>query len=1099
MQATTGLRDNHTHGSVAHFFEEKTKSASHIAMVTAYFTVFAYIRMKPVLDRAEKIRLLFGDPAFIGGFGAKQDHAMFTISDEAVALLNNTDQRASVADCLDWFKHNVEVRSVIEPGFLHGKMAHISTEHAAHAIVGSSNFTIRGLGLANESNNVELNLIASDDRDRDALLNWFNQLWEDETKVQDVRAEVIEHLERFYQDQSPEFIYQKTLFHVFGGQLKNETDDQDNLQRSGLKDSVIWNSLFDFQKRGVEQVIKRIKAHHGCVLADSVGLGKTYTALAVIKYFQGRGDKVLVLCPKKLEDNWRSYLFNAQNNPIAADKLDFNLYFHTDLGRSALEKLDWGVYDLVVIDESHNFRNNRVNVNIDEQGHTRYQFLMTQLLQKGVRSKVLLLSATPVNNSLKDLRNQLSLIAGADVAKDAAQDRIFANNLGLSSVDKTMLRAQKKFINWAKKPLSQRKKSDLMTDLGGDFTSVLDQLTIARSREQIKRVFTQDFAKMGGFPVRSAPVSHYVTAIDKNGLFPNYDAVSAVLNNITLAMFLPSENLRADISEEVKAHYQVLRNKGLSQNTREKTLVAIMKVLLLKRLESSIYSFTATLGRTIANIDVLLARIERHAQHVTDYPDLDLGSLSLDALDDPDGELSDILDVGKKLKYKLAHIDLQKWSGKLKDDKTKLQSLYESAVTVTPKRDQKLLDLKMLLLAKLQNPTTNKLGQANNKTLVFTAFADTAQYLYDNLKTTLPAKLGLVKGGDGAQTLQPERYRFAQILTDFSPVSKKRSESTTGEIDILIATDCISEGQNLQDCDTVINYDIHWNPVRIIQRFGRVDRIGSQASTVHMHNFWPTDQLDRYIRLKDRVESRMALVDMAATGNDNLLDTEQIEDLVEGDVSIRNAQLQRLSTDIFDLDDDPAQVTLADLSLDEFRQDLLQWLQSKQKALEDAPLGLFAVVPPDAQISAFQTGTLFCLRQKATKEFKETSKATNKEDSQHNALHDYFLLYTRDDGVVHMAHTQAKAVLNIWRGLCVGKTEAYAQLCRVFDVKTSNCRDMSAITTQLKAAAASIKVGVLGIAVHQLASKRDFILPAKLDVSLEENAFELVTWLVVQA
>lgn len=1122
----SGLRDNHDHGTVAHFFQEKTKDHSHIAMVTAYFTVFAYTRMKPVLDRTEKVRLLFGDPAFIGGFEAQKDRAMFTISDEAVKLLSKLEQRASVAECIKWFEEQVEVRSVIEPGFLHGKMTHISSAQGqAHAIVGSSNFTVRGLGLAQDSNNVELNLIASDDRDREGLLDWFNQLWDDKTKVQDVREQVLAYLRQCFEFQSPEFIYQKTLFHVFGDQSQTQKEDEDRLQRTGLKGSAVWNTLFEFQQQGARGVIKRLEAHGGCILADSVGLGKTFTALAVIKYFEARGQHVLVLCPKKLEDNWRSYLFNAQNNPLEADKLNYHVQFHTDLGRAALTHINWGVYDLVVIDESHNFRNNRVNsgATTDEDSEvsmTRYQFLMEQVIKRGAKSKLLLLSATPVNNSLTDLRNQMSLIARADVSHNAQADADFAKGLGLKSVNNTVKHAQKSFLDWAQKPIFQRSKSDLTTVLGGDFTSLLDQLSIARSRDQIKRFYAHELNRLGGFPKRSAPKSEPVTQIDTLGEFPNYDTVAIKLgskpkgavkseNDISLAMFCPSDYLKKGLDEETSERYQVLRHKGLSQATRESTLVAIMRVLLLKRLESSVHSFTATLGRTIANIDALITQIETHAKHATRNPLINLAQLTPEQADDLDDELKNALEIGKKLKYKLADMRLSDWKNALEIDKTALSSLYENALKVTAARDQKLAKLKALLTGKITHPTLDKAGNPNRKVLVFTAFADTAQYLYDNLAPALlndyGAHCGLVLGGFAAQTLHPQRTKFNEVLADFSPVSKHRKNPQNTQITVLIATDCISEGQNLQDCDTVINYDIHWNPVRIIQRFGRIDRIGSQAATVHMVNFWPTDQLDKYIKLKDRVEARMALVDIAATGSDNLLDSQQIKDLTEGDLSMRDAQLQRLQTEVFDLDDDPAQVGLADLSLDEFRQDLNQFLDAQRTALEKAPLGLFAVVPTQAQqrlgepaSAAAQAGVLFCLRQQSKESSTKAKSHGTASDAALNPLHDYYLAYVRSDGTVQLSHAQAKAVLNLWRALSAGQTQPYDKLCHDFDNATSCGKDMNAVSALLQAATRQIKDSVQGAATAQITLNRDFKLPAKLDEKLAENAFELVTWLVVR-
>ena len=1079
------MRDNHGRGTVAGFLEDKIKEGSDVALVTAYFTVFAYVHMKPVLARAKRVRLLFGDPAFIGGFEAQTGKAIFSIQDEAVTLAAKLRQKSNIAACREWFANSVDVRSVLEPGFLHGKMAHIDTgRDSSHAIVGSSNFTVRGLGLANDSNNVELNLIAGHNIDVDELITWYDELWNDATKVQDVKAEILAHLDRFYEDQTPEFVYQKTLFHVFGSQLQTPEIDESKLHRGGLKSSAIWEAMYDFQRSAAKSAIDKLKAYGGCILADSVGLGKTFTALAVIKYFSNKD--VLVLCPKKLEQNWQVYLDKTTNNPFAADRLNYDLYFHTDMGRPdpRLDAWYWGNYDLVVIDESHNFRNNAVRQasDLDDGARmTRYQFLMEKIIRaSGGRTKVLLLSATPVNNSLVDLRNQISFMAGADVAKDSAMDASYAQSLGLESVDRTIRRAQQRFIDWSKKPADKRHKADLISTLGGDFSKLLDSLTIARSRAHIGRFFGHEMERLGGFPEHAPVHSEFVARIDSHRLFPDFERVAMQLASLKLPMFTPSTFLRGDLSEDTKTHYAALRNKHLTQETREKTLVAIMKVLFLKRLESSVFSFTATLARTISNIDNLILQINRHAKLAADEPDLDLSRY--EPSEEEIEELGEILEVGKKLKYKLAHIDLAKWQQALLADKSALMQLYESAKPVDATRDLKLIKLKEIIAKKLQHPNLDKHGKPNRKVIVFTAFADTAQYLYDSLSAdflnTHSAHSGLVMGSVAKQNANPQRAKFNDVLTDFSPTSKRRNEKMTGEIDILFATDCISEGQNLQDCDTVINYDIHWNPVRIIQRFGRVDRIGSAAQQVHMVNFWPTEDLDRYITLKHRVETRMALVDIAATQTSNPL-TEGETDVDEG---IRSQQLERLATEVINLDEDDSQITLADLTLDEFRQDLHQFLDVQRKELETAPLGLFAVVPPDSQTPQGLAGTLFCLREK--------SQIPNQQN--------YYLLYVREGGQVALTHMQAKATLNLWRSLSMGKATAYSDLCRAFDRATDNGTDMSATTALLQAAIASVKQASERIAVQKITSQREFILQPRIERLGDDTTFELVTWLVIQ-
>lgn len=1087
------LRDNHGRGTVATFLEDKIKDGSDVALVTAYFTVFAYIHMKPALARAKRVRLLFGDPAFIGGFEAQTGKAIFSIQDEAVTLAAKLSQKSNIAACRDWFANSVDVRSVIEPGFLHGKMAHIDTGNdSAHAIVGSSNFTVRGLGLAKDSNNVELNLIAGHNIDVDELLTWYDELWNDTSKVKDVKTDILAHLDRFYEDQTPEFIYQKTLFHVFGSQLQTLEIDDSKLHRGGLKNSAIWDAMYDFQRSAAKSAIDKLTAYGGCILADSVGLGKTFTALAVIQYFSNKD--VLVLCPKKLEQNWQLYRDRSQDNPFASDRISYDLFFHSDMGRpdTKLDNWHWANYDLVVIDESHNFRNNAVRSEDDLEGGgrmTRYQFLMDKIIKaSGGRTKVLLLSATPVNNTLVDLRNQISFMAGADVAKDKPVDHSYAAALGLESVDKTIRRAQARFLDWSKKPADKRHKADLIATLGGDFSKLLDSLTIARSREHISRFFGHEMERLGGFPARAPVHSEFIAHIDSHRLFPDFESVWTQLDKLKLPMFTPSTFLRDDLAEDIKIHYAALRNKHLTQETREKTLVAIMKVLFLKRLESSVNSFTATLTRTIANIDDLISRIDRHAKLAVDAPDFDLSGYA-QTEDDVD-ELLDILEVGKKLKYKLVHLDLSKWQAALRADKSALMQLYEAAKPVDAARDLKLIKLKELIAQKLQTQDIDKAGKANRKVIVFTAFADTAQYLFDSLSHSLQvdhnAHSGLVMGSVAKQTANPARTKFDDVLTDFSPTSKRRNEVRSGDIDILFATDCISEGQNLQDCDTVINYDIHWNPVRLIQRFGRVDRIGSTAHFVRMVNFWPTEDLDQYITLKNRVEARMALVDIAATQTDNPLKP----DTTNGD--LRERQLARLATDIPDLDEDDSQITLADLTLDEFRQDLHQFLDAQRQALETAPLGLFAVVPPDSQIPQALAGTLFCLREKQVQPMAAGNGSPPTAPT-------YYLLYVRDSGEVALTHLQAKAALNLWRALSVGKTTAYSDLCRAFDRSTNNGTDMTQTTQLLQAAIASVRSASERTAVQKITTQREFILQPRMDRLGEDTTFELVTWLVIQA
>lgn len=1104
LASNSGIRDNHQRGSVGDFLRQQLKPGAELDLVTAYFTVYAYDRLRTELDALGRIRLLFGEAAFIKTLDPdKKDGAAYVLKDDGLALAGGLSQRHLARACAKWMRDKVEVRSVTRTGFLHGKMSHIRRGEVSAAILGSSNFTTRGLGLAETNNNVELNLVVSDDRDRQDLATWFEELWNDTSRVEDVKQRVLEYLLQVYQDQAPEFIYFKTLFHLFKTFIDSGTDLEAALQRTSLLETGIWKALFAFQRDGAKAAINKLREHGGCILADSVGLGKTFEALAVIKYFELKNERVLVLCPKKLADNWLIYRQNSALNPFEKDRFRYDVLHHTDLSRETgfsngidLAALNWGNYDVVVIDESHNFRNNTVSpVGDDGQPvrRTRYERLIQDIIGKGIRSKVLLLSATPVNNELADLRNQISFIAGGDVARDPKVDAAFDATLGIRSLKATTRDAQARFTNWAKRSAHERDKKELIHVLGGDFLKLLDALTIARSRRHIASHYQSEMKRLGGFPKRLPPVSIY-SEIDSAGEFPSYDEVAAKVAQYKLWLFRPSEQLRKDLPQEIREAYE-RRIGGFTQQGRERILTGMMRVSLLKRLESSIDSFRISLRRTLAKIDHLEARMARFEQFQQENPDLDYDTLSPEEVDDP--ELAEALQVGRRTTFKMAHLDLDLWRNHLAEDRHQLQALLKLADPIGPARDAKLAELKARIAAKVKQPTTDKDGQPNRKVLVFTAYADTARYLYDQLQQWARQELGihasLVVGSGENESTYTASPEFTEVLLDFSPRSKRRAEvrgkAENAEVDLLIASDCISEGQNLQDCDTVINYDIHWNPVRIVQRFGRIDRIGSKATSVHLVNFWPTANLDRYINLKLRVEARMALVDLTATQTDNPLDEQQIEDLITADLRIRDRQLTRLKQEVLDLEDFEDTVTLADFSLDDFRLDLLRYLEANRSRLEQAPAGLYAVVPPAASIPMAQPGAIFCLRHKGGETAAKNEKV--------NPLNPHYLVYVLADGQVRLTFTQAKTVLNLFRELALGKTEPYAELCRLFDRQTEQGNNLRAYDHQLRSAVTSITATFQQKLAAGLQSGRQFILPTLDEQVVADSEFELLTWLVV--
>ncbi len=880
-------------------------------------------------------------------------------------------------------------------------------------------------------------------------------------------------------------------------------------ERTGFFDSEIWHILYDFQKDGAKGAINKVLKHNGCIIADSVGLGKTYEALAVIKYFELLNNRVLVICPKKLTGNWTIYQASQNHtlNPFKKDRFNYTVLYHTDMARKSgysdangidLENFNWGAYDLVVIDESHNFRGNPVE-KIENDGSlkmNRAKWLMEKVIKSGVKTKVLMLSATPVNNSLRDLRNQIAFIT------EGKDDALF-EYCKIKDIALTLKNAQTHFTNWAdprKNP--KRNMKQLLERLDSAFFKILDELTIARSRKHIIGFY--NIAAIGKFPERNKPHSVY-PEIDLNGRFPSYDRLNKQILEYRLAVFNPSAYVKPEKQKKYEdlAKTQVLEFK---QADRENFLIGMMKINYLKRLESSIESFEISMDRTIKKIENFIGKIEEFQKLKSKTQEESLENFQPD--EDEIEENADDLEqwqVGKKLKFDLTDLELEEWLKDLKKDKEALSGLYNNAIAVTPDRDAKLAELKKLIKEKISSP----LNAENKKVVIFTAFADTAQYLYKNIKEWCQKELKLhcaLVCGSFTQT-SFGKNDYDSILLNFSPVSKNRAKMTgapqSEEIDILIATDCISEGQNLQDCDFLINYDIHWNPVRIIQRFGRIDRLGSKNSHIQLVNFWPTKDLDNYINLKERVEARMALVDVTATGEDNILNTEQIQELISDDLKYRNQQLKKLKEEVLDLEDMNETVSLTDFTLDDFRIELLNFLENNRKRLNEAPFGLYAVVPSpsgehagliesrsfsESERDIIKPGVVFCLKQKGESDGNEEV----------NPLNPYFLVYIRNDGTVRFNYTNAKQILEIYRLMCQERAKPYETLCELFNAETNNGEKMGAYTELLKKAVDEIIRIFKKRGNQRLTSDRGALLiPSSKQLNEMEN-FEFVTWLIVR-
>ncbi len=1089
----SGIRDNHSRGSVADYLREKVSAGSQLSVVSAYFTIHAYQALREKLDYVQRVRFLFGEPRFIGSLDPeKTERKRFAIEDDGLELVNRLQQRQVAFDCARWLDEKVDIRSVLDANFVHGKMYHVDDGRREHAIVGSSNFTRHGLGISSTPN-IELNLIVDSDRDRVDLKAWFDTLWEDKKLVSDVKDEVLRYLEQLYVNHAPEFIYFKTLYHVFERFISGQDADAALFEQTAIIDTEIWKALFDFQKDGVKGAIHKINAHNGCILADSVGLGKTYSALAVIKYFELRNHRVLVLCPKRLRDNWTVFLAqnNSDLNPFLADRFSYTVLSHTDLSRESgkvdgvdLATINWSNFDLIVIDESHNFRNNTKGKR-DEDGNiarkSRYERLMEDVIKKGVKTKILLLSATPVNNDLRDLRNQIYFVT-------EGRDAAFASDLAINSIKDTLAAAQKTFMEWARRS-GERDAHDLMDRLPASFFTLLDELTIARSRHHIKKYYRVSLEKIGHFPTRLKPDSVF-SDIDLKGRFLSYDRLNDEISKYELSLFNPSRY----VLPAYAAQYEERKIANFSQANREKFLIGMIKVNFLKRLESSIHAFAITMERTVSKIEALEERLREYKDHAKAAEDALQPDLFA-AEDEDDDDLTQAFQVGSKLQFEMAHLDVDRWLKDLATDKQQLSLLSEAAQAVDATRDAKLAKLKELIEQKVRHPARNSQGEENRKVIVFCAFADTAAYLYEALETwarrTLGLHIALVSGGSKPNRTTFGRAEFSQILINFSPRSKQRAKIKSlpqdGEIDIMIATDCISEGQNLQDCDYLINYDIHWNPVRIIQRFGRIDRIGSLNHEIQLVNFWPTPDLNKYINLKNRVEARMALVDIAATNEDNILNAKDIEELVQSDLRYRDKQLLRLKDEVLDLEDFGETAAFSEFTLDDFRAELLSFIEANRDRLEDAPLGLYAVVPPHTEHQSIQPGTIYCLKQRVPSAGAEAV----------NPLQPYFLVYVRETGEVRYNFTAPKQVLEIFRALCQGKNEPYGWLCEMFDAQTDDGKDMQRYSALLDSAISAIASQSDKKNLGNLLAGRGGKLVDNTNLPRTATDFDLVTWLVI--
>lgn len=1083
------ILDNRNSGIVGDVLKEQIQDGSKISILAAHLSIYAYKELKEELNKVESVRFLFTEPTFTNDNEHKQARREFLLkkkyretslagNEYEIALKNELNQTSIAKEFASWIKDKVEIKSVKDindrPQIMF-KGISIENDTDESVIQGSLDFDASGLGYAPSPAYV-MNQFTKDKMATQQFVGWFNQFWDNEEFVEDIKSEVLESVQTMYKENTPEFIYFVTLYNIFKEYLDEFDEEKIIKGKTGFKNTIVWNKLYKFQKDGVLGAIEKLERYNGCVIADSVGLGKTFEALAVIKYYELRNDRVLVLCPKKLRDNWTLYTQNDTRNILLEDRFRYDVLNHTDLSRSSgmsgsidLRTINWGNYDLVVIDESHNFRNNQAR----NDKETRYSRLMKEIIKKGVNTKVLLLSATPVNNKMNDIKNQIAFITEGN-------DKHFENE-GIKSIEATLRKAQTIFNKWVKLPEKDRTTQTFLEMINFDYFKLLDTITIARSRKHIEKYY--NMSEIGKFPERLKPMNIH-SDIDTQGSFEAISSINKKILKLNLAIYSPLQYVLPQKRAVYSEKYDIKVQNGKSvfkQTDREQSIVHLMRVNLLKRLESSINSFTITLERILYQVEKGIEGLEKNISPEYEH-------LSIDDINN-DEQLNDLL-VGNKVKVLISDVDRIRWKQDLIEDKEILENLLKEAKKISVERDAKLEKIKEVIQNKIENP----INPENKKVIIFTAFADTARYLYENLNkwayTNYNVYSALITGGGGNKTNFPNiKAEMSDILINFSPKSKERSkvfEKVNGEIDILIATDCISEGQNLQDADFLVNYDIHWNPVRIIQRFGRIDRLGSQNDKIQLVNFWPHMELDEYINLEARVSGRMILLDVSATGEENVIEYDENKKM--NDLDYRKKQLKQLQESVLNLEDVSGGISITDLTMNDFKMDLLEYMKDNKRKLEKAPMGMYAISSLESSglNEEIRPGVIYCLKQTNDNELS----------GEYNSLHPYYMIYVYEDGEIEYNYVHTKQILDFYKKLSKGKSEIEEDLVKIFNKETRYGRNMTKYTDMLDEAINNILGKQEEVSIQSIFSLGESSILD--DNNSSKDDFELVSFLVIK-
>lgn len=1073
------LIDNRQYGLVGDTLKKNIGENSKLSITASYFTLYAFQELKEELNKIDSLRFIYSEPTFIKNNNKtvmkkikENENKIFGVEEE----LNNTsilNQSYIARELSKWIKKKVEIKSFKQSKF-DGGFCHINNEEKEVCITGTNCISSPSLGYINSSP-VYFNVYTDNDEFNYKVKNVFDNLWNDEKRLKDVKKEILEKIKYLYKDNSPEFLYFVTLYNIFRDFLEENDKKEVIKSKTGFKDTTVWNKLYNFQRDGVVGAINKIETFGGCIIADSVGLGKTFEALAVIKYYELRNYRVLVLAPKKLRDNWSIYTINDKRNILAGDRFNYDLLNHTDLSRKGgmsgdidLDYVNWGNYDLVVIDESHNFRNNAA-VNDRE---TRYEKLMNNIIKAGIKTKVLMLSATPVNNKMDDLKNQIAFITEDN-------DKSLESTAEIKSINFTLKKAQAAFNRWGDLEDEEKTTERLLEMLNFDYFKLLDSLTIARSRKHIEKYY--NISDIGKFPTRMKP-ENIKEDVDIIGEFPSLKDINNDILKLNLSVYTPiryvlphKKNYYNEIYDtKVKGGKNVFR-----QSDREQSMIFLMKTNFLKRLESSINSFAMTLEKLLYNVNSQINKLDNINE---DF------NVNIDEVDPLDTSIEEFT-IGEKVKIKIKDLDIIKLKQDLGHDKEIIEELLDKSKSINIHRDKKLSALKDVITRKILRP----INEENRKIIIFTAFADTAKYLYENIsiwaKENYNIHSALVTGSDKPKsTLKMKKIDLSKVLINFSPISKEREKimpEAKEEIDILIATDCISEGQNLQDCDYLINYDIHWNPVRIVQRFGRIDRLGTKNQYIKLVNFWPSMELDEYIHLEGRVKQKMKMLDISATGEEDVIDenTNKMKDL-----EYRRKQLQQLQDEVIDLEDVSGNISLTDFTLDDFRMDLVSLQEKYEKDVDNIPLGIYSIShnDKDSLNEEIKKGVIFCL--------KKINSYTM--DNDKNCIYPYYLVYVNEDKEIIYNYTNVKKILDIYKSLCRNNTEILKELVTEFNEETAYQKSMDKYEEMLISATDDILGKIEEEGTLSIFSLGD--LSNIFEKKNNNNDFEIVSYLVIK-